>query len=334
MKNKSIIYGLLNIIASILILFVSQVVVNNNYDDNINYRLGFDDLFNYSLSDAFLIYKEKTAATEPVLFLISYYSSIYISYDLIIFFLNFLFLISFYNVLKIFYLKNYQLIYMFFILSNAYLIVLLSDVHRLKLAILFYLIYLWLKNTEKGKLKFIFLTLSFATHFQMLILPLLSLFSVFKFKFILMKFPILKIKIAIYLLIFCSLLIIFNFEFFDYLIYNIYNKLSFYFEDAIILNYFFIFIMISIYGLYFIYLYFYSINETLKIIFPVVVIILFLSVILNFYRVNLLLFALIYIVEFNRFLNGKKYAILPVSGFLTYNIYNIILFLYSAILIV
>ena len=92
--------GVTNIVISIVVLFVSQVIVLSNFDDNVFYSLGFDDLTGIALLEGYINYKKITGASEPTLFLYSYSVNSAVSYGFSILAINILFLLTFYRVLK------------------------------------------------------------------------------------------------------------------------------------------------------------------------------------------------------------------------------------------
>jgi hypothetical protein len=324
--NKSyleILLSVLNLMLTLVIIYLAQIVVDTNFDDNENYRAGYENVINESFSNAFDIYKEKTAASEPVLFFYSYIAAPYVSYDALMLLINFKFLLLFYLVLKKFYSKNYRIIYFFFVITSAYLFVLLSNVHRLKLALLVWFVYLLVNN----KYKIPVLVLSIASHFQILVFALINILSKFTLKGIVSRaISFFNFKYLLFYFAAYFVLLYDSFGIFEYIRVNIESKLLYYYEDRKVSNYFTMFVVMSIYGHYLLYLFCFRLKKTFVELYKPIIIVMLISLILGFYRINLLVFGYLYIAELNKFLGGVRHAILPVIGFLIYNVYQLICF--------
>ena len=172
--------------------------------------------------------------------------------------------------------------------------------------------------------------LSFTSHFQIIIIWICTLLSKLKFTYKNKSYCKYSFSILICLSISYLLIYINCFGIFKYLYENIKNKLLFYYGDGVKLNYYTLYMML-IYIPYFLYLYIFGLKDTYRKLFLPSTIIFLISVILNFYRINLLLFGYMYIIEINRLIDGKKYAALPVTGFFLYNIYQLNNFIFNAI---
>lgn len=305
---------------------ISQLIVMNNFDDNINYKYGFESITNESFTEAFAIYKEITGAFEPVLFLFSYIANDILSYELLILMINVMFLLSFYAVLRKYFVNNYPLIFAVFVPTNLYVTVLLSDVHRLKLALIFYFTHL----IVEGKFKYILFILSLVSHFQMAILGLYKILPMIISSFNNKRKFLFLLKITLLLGAIIPLLFHAVDGLFYYTHYNVINKVLYYYDGNTAFNYYAAF-MFSIYGLYGLYLYYFQLFDVFNRLWIVVLVTFIISLVLNFYRINLLVFAYIYAIELNRLFERKNYAILPALGFLLYNIYHLLFFLFDGL---
>ena len=320
--------GVTNIVISIVVLFVSQVIVLSNFDDNVFYSLGFDDLTGIALLEGYINYKKITGASEPTLFLYSYSVNSAVSYGFSILAINILFLLTFYRVLKKYFTPNYELIYAVFLMSNAYMLVLLSDVHRLKLGLVFFCMYL----IANHKLKLFFLALSFVSHFQIIIFGLYKIIEFLKVNSIRAARRLFDRRMLIYLG-FIAAIIFFNLDYlYEFLYLPILNKILYYL-DRTNLNYTVVmsFYMSLFYVPYLAYLYVFRLKETFKKLFLFASLIFITSVVLSFFRLNLLVFGYIYLIELNRLFGGKRYALFPVTGIFFYNIYGLVSFISIAL---
>ena len=207
------------------------------------------------------------------------------------------------------------------------MLVLLSDIHRLKFALIFFFVYLLVNVKYK---KYIFLLLSVLAHFQ------IFLYCLYKaIHFLIYKCS--RNLLAIYLIGLVFIMsYIYAVEFViqcpricDYFFQNINNKLSYYMENSKI-NYYTI-LMLVIYFPYIFYHYYLRLSDEFNKILLLSLLALTVSVILNFYRLNILIFAYIYIIELNRFIAGHKLAFFPVIGLCGYNLYNALFFLYDGL---
>ena len=320
--------GVTNIAISVVVLFVSQVIVLSNFDDNIPYSLGFDNLSGLTLLEGYNNYKKITGSSEPTLFLYSYYANSVVSYGFSILAINILFLLAFYRVLKKYFAPNYDLIYPVFLMSNAYMLILLSDVHRLKLGLVFFCFYL----IANHKLKLFFLALSFVSHFQIIIFGLYKIIEYLKGNFTSLTRRLFDRRILVYLGFIVIILFLNIYSLYEFLYLAILNKILYYMDQST-LNYTLVasFYCSLFYVPYLAYLYVFRLNETFKKLFLFASLIFILSVVLSFFRLNLLVFGYIYLIELKRLFGGKRYALLPVAGIFLYNIFGLISFISVAL---
>lgn len=180
------------------IIFVEFI----NYSDNFYYNKAYEGLSGSSIPEAYNFFVWRTAGTEPLSFLLFYtFSNLGFSYSTFIYILDFFLiflLFSFYIKSRINYLLSF-----FFISSNFYFIVLSIGVHRLKIAMIFFLIVLLINNRFMKKL---FSLLSLLSHFQILIFYLLDIFSNFISRIISLKISFRVVFGFIFLLIFTLIL--------------------------------------------------------------------------------------------------------------------------------
>jgi hypothetical protein len=325
MKNSLIKYsqtylGLLTIFTSIVILYIANCVIVLDYDDNLPYHMAYVNMFDLDLTESFVEYQKATSGFEPTYFLASFIVNKYITFNIFILFINILFLFSLYKVLKKYFSQYYQVIYIILLLTNSYAFQLLSDAHRLKFALVFFFVYLSI-----NKYKLLFLILSLSTHFQIFIYVIYKIIYRLKLYVINNK----KFKVNVFYLIFLLILLItVYFIFFDSLetTYNyILNKVSAYTSrNAIQLAMVW---LVWMYTIYVIYIHYFKLKKMIDIFYPLVLTIYPISVILHFYRLDLLLLCFIFIVELNRLLQGKRYAIVIVIPLIIYNIYSYIDFI-------
>ena len=316
----------LSIVISFFMMYIANLIIHNNFDDNINYSLAYNSLQDMVLSKAYLNYKIAVGGAEPILFLYNYYFHTIVSYNISILLLNIIFLVTFYKVLKKYYTQNYQYIFIAMVLSNAYILQFLSDIHRLKFAFIFFFLYLLIDNKY---VKNFFLILATITHFQILI------FVVYKILNFIINMKkrdnIFSIKnIIIYSLI--ILLVYYDPNDLLYLGYQaLISKIGFYYEQFKI-SYTTLFVL-WFYILYLSYILCFRLEKTFRHLVYLVIFIFLISVVLNFYRLNLLLFGYIYIIELNRLFSGKRFAFLPVISIFIYNFYLLSIYIYDSILI-
>ena len=295
-------------------MYISFKMVSTSYDDNVYYLKSYQNLSTYSFLSAYEKYKLDTGGSEVVYFIISYFSSYYITYNIFISTLNFAFLATFYRTLK-YYFVNYKIIYLITILTNFYLYVFLSNTHKLKFALIFLMIFLIQKNSKK-----IWLYFSALTHFQNIIFVILfqikSLIN--KNIFIIHSKEPFKLK----------LLLLFTFLF------------SIYYFSEVIFNKFLFYVSISIpyktcvlIIIYVIYLIIFKLKSEINNFLLLGFIIIPIAFLVSGDRVNFILVSYISFVEINRSLNKKLFSLVIVIPLIFYNLIRLILYINKGLVI-
>ena len=88
-------HKLLNLILSIAIVAIAQLIVHNNFDDNIEYRLGYETIKDIEFINSFNEYRLVTGASEPFFVLYNFVVSSIFSYEISILIINLSFLFFF-----------------------------------------------------------------------------------------------------------------------------------------------------------------------------------------------------------------------------------------------
>jgi len=320
-SNYNFYLYMIAIVLSIGALIISNAIVINDFDDNLYYHLAFNHIDNMLILENYNQFKLDIGhGAEPIYFLFNYIFKDVIEFNSLILIINIFFLYSVFNVLKKFF-KYYLLIYIILLLSNNYIYVLLSDPHRVKLAISFFLLYL-----VSVRYKSILLILSILTHFQMLI------FIVYKFMILIFdkikdkgSFLLSNLQIFVLLCFFILYYITYDSFGYTYIYLPIYNKIVVYSDtfkinlNTVVFTWFYIY--------YICYIHYFKLNNTQKLFYPLLIVLFSISFILNFYRIQLLLLILIFVIELNRLFDGKRYAVLIVLPLIIYNFYNLVKFL-------
>jgi len=318
MKKSSVSLNILNLILSLLALYIANSIVVSGFDDNQPYTLAYLLIDGLEIQEAYFVFIEAIGkGVEPVYFLLNYIVNGYLSFNILILVINVFFLYFLYLLLKKFYPKNYQLIYMALLVSNNYIVPLLSDVHRLKLAFLFFMGYLFTR-----KYRNVFLSLSVFSHFQMIAYLIYRFVDKLYGKFIYQE------KIGInkaYLTIFVAGMAALGVRFYDFLYLYLTTPLEYKIDyySGLPGSWFPIVFWGSIFGIYFTYLNIFKIREFIRVFVPLFATLFGLSLFLNLDRLNLIWFSVIFIVELNRFLTGKRYAILIVGPLFIYSTYGL-----------
>jgi hypothetical protein len=327
MQKNKVIFNIFNILLSVLALYIANYIVVSDFDDNQFYNLAYTSIANLPLQEAYILFTQSIGGgAEPVFFLLNYiFSSVVyeeIGFNILILCINIPFLICIHFTLKKYYEKNYQLLYAVLLISSNYIYPLLSDVHRLKFAFLFFMAFLFSK-----KFKSIFLLLSFFTHFQMLAYLAYRITELVSFKIKALKKTTYK-DILKGIALFVGIVVI-GIAFFDSFVSYIYtpldNKIRFYLESTD--SFFNLFWYGGLFSIYFTYLLLFKIKDGVRFVLPIFLPLFSISVVLNLYRLNLIWLGLVYIVEINRLLTGKKYAILIVCPLFFYSFYGLVRFI-------
>ncbi len=154
------------------VIVISQIIVNEVARDNENYKAFYDAVNGvWSLRDAYFAYVINTGASEPISFLFFYLQSILgVSYSYSVFIKNIAITFILWRLICRYFKFNFLLLTLILYLStDYYLMRLLSELHRLSLAVMFLL-----SAALVFDRKFPFLTLSLLCHLQVaLFFPLL-----------------------------------------------------------------------------------------------------------------------------------------------------------------
>lgn len=125
-------------------LFVAQYVVVRLFRDNGNYLAAYNAVGTFPVEKSFLVHYANTGSIEPLYFALSFIvARAGIGYTDFVFALNIIFILSFANFLSSFRIKlSWVLLLGVFLLCSFYPLVVLSELHRLKLALVFLFVYL------------------------------------------------------------------------------------------------------------------------------------------------------------------------------------------------
>lgn len=317
MKKYNFFLQLFNVFLSLLVLYIANLIVIRDFDDNEAYNLAFQSIGDLGIKEAYFVFSKIIGGgVEPVYFLLNYIFNNYLNFNILIMLINTIFLYFIHRALRTFYPKNYLVIYTVLILSSNFIFVLLADLHRLKLAIVFFLAYLTSVN-YRGVL----LSISLATHFQMTAYIIYRAFDHLLNKFSRHNKTYFNKR---YMAIFILGVGAFIFIFYDALNLYVYlpleNKIKYYTRP--IESYFNMVWYGGLFGIYFTYLILFKLRETGRLLIPLFITLFTLSIILNLYRLNLIWLTIVFIVEFNRFLTGKNYAIIIATPLFMYTLYG------------
>ena len=317
MKKYNFFLQLFNVLLSLLVVYTANLIVTRDFDDNEFYNLAFQSIGDLEIQEAYFVFSKIIGGgVEPVYFLLNYIFSSYLNFNIFIILINLTFLYFIHQALRTFYPKNYLFIYTALILSSNFIFVLLADVHRLKLAILFFLVYLTSVN-YRG----VFLSISLASHFQM------AAYIIYRaFDHLLDKFSghnkgyFNKRYMAIFMLGVGAFVFIFYDALYLYFYLPLANKILYYFRPME--SYFNLVWYGGLFGIYFTYLILFKLRETGRLLIPLFITLFTLSIILSLYRLNLIWLTIVFIVEFNRLLTGKNYAIVIAMPLFMYSLYG------------
>lgn len=294
-------------ILSIIYLFFLQDIYS--FRDNINYIISFENIQNATnIFEAFISYKGGTGASEPVYFILQYTFANIISYNFFTHILNFLFLIVLYLVIGKYFSKQLTA-FTIVVLFDYYIYRLTGELHRFKVAILFFMLYLYF---DQFKYKSISVFLSVLSHFQMMIVYLF---------FVLQKFKIsryIRLRTLLFISVFVVLLGIFFVVFKGALL----SKFSYYLTLQLPIS-------TMIIGLFY-FAYLAVVNDKKNIAYFVYLFLIMFptSFIVGADRINIFLIEFIFIVELHKSLEQKKYiSLFLVIPIIFYNIFRIIGFL-------
>ena len=145
-KSKAVLLSF-NLLLSFFVLIIATSIVATDFDDNQYYRIAFELIDGLEMQEAYSKFTDSIGGGfEPGFFSLAYFFSGYLTFDSFIILINLFFLYSIYRTLQKFFPQNYLLIYPALLVSNNYIVPLLSDVHRLKLALLVFMAYLFVKK--------------------------------------------------------------------------------------------------------------------------------------------------------------------------------------------
>lgn len=297
------------------IIFYNNYIYDNFYVIDTN-KIKLDCNKDYYLSDTFSLsiafknFMYETGSREPIYFFLTYCLSDIINYNTFILLLNSIFLsIGFLIVKK--YVEKYVYFYLVIILTDFYLYVFLSDIHRLKLALIFLLLSFYFK----GKVKYLMMLISVITHLQTIVffICLLVINFINDIKNNTMKLY----KYIFIICIICFIAILFK----EHLI----SKLSYYLNIQVPYK------EIVVIVLYSIYIFSNRIKDIRMYFFILSVIVFIISIFVGSDRVNFMLIEFIFYVELNRFFNGYKYSLMVVLPLILYNTYKITLYIQNSI---
>jgi hypothetical protein len=297
------------LIFSCITLYIANLAVVNNYDDNILYIQAYNQIIDLSLTKAYIAYKHFTGGSEIIYFYLNYNASSYIKYPVFILYLNIVFLLVFYKTLKK-YFRNYVIIYLITLFTNFYLYVFLINTHKLKVALIFLMLFLLLNKFKKSML-----VLSVLSHFQAIIVFIYYAVIILLQKIKDKKLFIINSKKINYTFLLISTIAISLF--YD----KILTKIIYYSDFSIPYR------VILLIILYTTYLNLFKLKRTKKFFYPVAVIILILSCIIGGDRINFILMEIIFFTELNRSLFNNKYALLVVVPILVYNFTKLVFYI-------
>jgi len=248
-------------------------------------------------------YKTSIGGIEPIYILLSYIASSILEYNYFILLMNLIFLLVVFLALKKF-TKNYISMYILLVSFDFYFFIYMSNTHRLKLAIIFFL----LSYLAYNKTKIMMMISAILSHLQILLFYLyyliLTLIHSPKLDDILLK----KKKYSIYIL----LAFILGFIFREQII----TKINWYLHIEIPYK------VGTLILIYLLYLFIFKLRSTIKVFVPLAIMIMIISFFIGSGRVNFMLMEFIFIVELNRLLNRNTYALFAVIPFILYSFYK------------
>ena len=148
------------------LLVINFVFIAQLFGDNLNYYNAYQGCKDNGISIAFINYLEAVGSYEPVVFLLMYISSKFLNYEYFIFITNFCFMICFKKIISLYF--NNVKYFIFLFLTDYYLLRFLCELHRLKIAFIF-LILFFLTNKKK------FIILSIFSHLQIFIFIIIKM---------------------------------------------------------------------------------------------------------------------------------------------------------------
>lgn len=293
-------------------IYISHLIVINNYDDNILYSLAYEKMAELPFLDAYDQFVFYTGGSEPIFFLLSYFSQyLSVAYSDFIFIINSIFLYVLYKSIKYYY-RNYEIIFIITLITNFYLYVFLSDVHRLKLALTILMIFF-----ISSKFKSSTLLVSSLTHFQIIFFIAYNFFLSVVSKINKKNYYVISKRVIFSTFLVCIVGVVFLNLFFEQII----NKFTYYSQFTIPWR------VLVLSAIYLGYLHLFKLKETLKLFYPLAFLVLVISFIVGADRTNFIIMEFIFFVELNRGLHKHNYAVLFVTPFIMYNFIKMIMFI-------
>ncbi len=260
-----------------------------------------------TLNELLNSYRTTIGGMEPMYILLSYISSSVLDYNNFILLMNLVFLLVVFLALKKF-TKNYKYMYVILVSFDFYFYIYLSNTHRLKLAIIFFL----LSYLAHNKTKIAMIVSALFSHFQILIFYLYYLIVIQIKNNKLSDIVLKKKKYDIYMIL-AFVVLAFALGLVSR---EIISKISYYLQMEIPYKVGFIVLI------YLVYLFVFKLRDTVKIFVPLALMILIISFFIGSGRVNFMIMEFIFIVELNRLLNRNWYSLFAVIPFILYSFYK------------
>ena len=297
-----------NSLVFLFITFVYLFLIQFLYDfrDNVNYFSAFKAVQDApTFAGSYIAYMKELGASEPILFILQYQFSSFLSYVAFNHLINFLLLIVIYLSVNKYFKKN-LIAFVIILLFDYYLYRLTGELHRFKLSMLFFLLFfLYFENT---KYKTFSILLSILSHFQIAVVYLVLVIKNIKItRFI-------KLRTIFNILFLIVAVCVFFALYYDHFLY----KLRYYLLLAFPLSTFIIGILYLSYVTLF-----KDKKNTLNFLYLFLVIA-SIAFFIGSDRVNIFLVEFIFIMELYNFLEkGKKHSLVILIPIIFYNIYRI-----------
>ena len=256
-----------------------------------------------TFSEFLKTYKTSVGGTEPVFLLLSYVSSSILEYNYFILLMNIVFLFVVFLALRKF-TKDYKYMYILLVSFDFYLFIYMSNTHRLKLAIIFFL----LSYLTYNKTRVTMMVSAILSHLQILLFYIYYLILKLMNSTMLDDILLQKKKYGFYMI----LAFIIGFVFREQII----TKISWYLHIEIPYK------VSTLVLIYLIYLLVFKLRDTIKVFVPLAIMVIMVSFFIGSGRVNFMLMEFIFIVELNRLLNRNWYALFAVIPFILYSFYK------------
>lgn len=306
MRSNTMVKHIIMLIISFVYLFLLQEIYLVR--DNINYYNAFIYMQDLDFIESYFTFKLYTGGSEPLLFLFYFAMSPWIDYIFSTTLINFLFLLILYIVLGKFFTKR-LLVFVILICTDYYLVRLLGELHRFKVAIMFFMLALYFDSIKIKVIAFLF---SILGHFQILILlfyvMLKSFFNEFSF-----KSPKFKNSYFFILILFIIVLSLFYTQ--------LMSKINYYIRFDLPIS------TLAIGLFYSLFLFIAKHFKDLKIFLLYFCCIFLFTLFLGSDRMNIFLFDYIFLLELYKFLEKRKYiSMIVIFPIVIYNLYRIMNF--------